>query len=39
MRLRHEALLAKQIIEKAKTGEKNIDRLVNDGLTYLKTVK
>ena len=33
------ALLAKQIIERAKTGERNIDRLVNDGLAYLKTVK
>jgi hypothetical protein len=33
------ALLAKQIIERVKTGERNIDRLVNDGLAYLKTVK
>jgi hypothetical protein len=33
------ALLAKQIIERAKTGERNIDHLVNDGLAYLKTVK
>jgi hypothetical protein len=33
------ALLAKQIIERAQTGERNIDRLVNDGLTYLAGIK
>jgi hypothetical protein len=33
------ALLAKQIIAKAQTGERNIDRLVKDGIAYLKTIK
>jgi hypothetical protein len=32
------ALLAKQIIERARQGERNIDRLVENGLTYLREV-
>jgi hypothetical protein len=32
------ALLAKRIIETAQRGERNIDRLVEDGMTYLKGV-
>ena len=33
------ALLAKQIIARAQTGERNIDRLVKDGVAYLEGVK
>jgi hypothetical protein len=33
------ALLAKHIIERAKTGERNIDRLVKNGVAYLEGVK
>ena len=33
------ALLAKRIIETAQTGERNIDRLVENGVTYLQQVK
>ena len=33
------ALLAKQIIERARQGERNIDRLVENGLIYLREVK
>jgi len=33
------ALLAKQIIERARQGERSIDRLVENGLTYLRGVK
>jgi hypothetical protein len=33
------ALLAKQIIETAQKGERNIDRLVENGVTYLAGVK
>jgi hypothetical protein len=33
------ALLAKRIIETAQRGERNIDRLVGDGMTYLQGVK
>jgi hypothetical protein len=32
-------LLAKQIIERARQGERNIDSLVENGLTYLREVK
>ena len=33
------ALLAKQIIELAQKGERNIDRLVDNGVAYLQEVK
>ena len=33
------ALLAKQIIAKAQTGERNIEHLISDGVTYLEGVK
>jgi len=33
------ALLAKQIIETARTGERNIDRLVENGVAYLREIK
>jgi hypothetical protein len=33
------ALLAKQIIDIAQKGERNIDRLVENGVTYLQEVK
>jgi hypothetical protein len=33
------ALLAKQIIEIAQKGERNIDRLVENGVAYLQEVK
>jgi hypothetical protein len=33
------ALLAKRIIETAQTGERNVDRLVENGVTYLDGVK
>jgi hypothetical protein len=33
------ALLAKQMIEIAQNGERNIDRLVEKGVTYLQEVK
>jgi hypothetical protein len=33
------ALLAKQIIERARQGERNIDRLVENGMAYLREVK
>jgi hypothetical protein len=33
------ALLAKQMIEIAQNGERNIDRLVEKGVTYLREVK
>jgi hypothetical protein len=33
------ALLAKHIIERARQGERNIDLLVENGLTYLRQVK
>ena len=33
------ALLAKRIIETAQRGERNIDRLVENGMTYLREVK
>ena len=39
VRLRREALLAKQIIDIAQKGERNIDRLVENGVTYLQEVK
>jgi hypothetical protein len=33
------ALLAKQIIETAREGERNIDRLVENGVAYLREIK
>jgi hypothetical protein len=33
------ALLAKRIVETAEKGERNVDRLVDDGLGYLAEVK
>jgi hypothetical protein len=33
------ALLAKQIIETARKGERNIDRLVENGVAYLREIK
>ena len=33
------ALLAKRIIETAQSGERNVDRLVENGLAYLQQVK
>jgi hypothetical protein len=33
------ALLAKQIIEIARKGERNIDRLVENGVAYLQEIK
>jgi hypothetical protein len=33
------ALLAKQMIEMAQRGERNIDRLVENGVAYLREVK
>ena len=33
------ALLAKQIIETVRTGERNIDRLVENGVAYLREIK
>ena len=33
------ALLAKQVIETARTDEKNIDRLVENGVAYLREIK
>jgi hypothetical protein len=36
---RARALLAKQMIEMAQKGERNIDRLVDDGVAYLQGVK
>jgi len=32
-------LLAKRIIETAQKGEQNVERLVDDGLTYLTELK